>query len=141
MLGEGSARGNIPSFIVMDVMRAARAQETAGRSIIHMEVGQPATPAPKAARVAAMHALEGATLGYTMALGEEALRGRIAQLYREWYGVERGARAHRGDDGIVRRVRAGVPRRVRRPATRSRCPRPAIPATATSSARWGRRRC
>ena len=88
LLGEGSVRGNIPSFIVMDVMRAALAQETAGRSIIHMEVGQPATPAPKAARVAGMHTLEGSTLGYTMALGEEALRRRIAELYREWYGVD-----------------------------------------------------
>ncbi len=88
LLSEGSARGNIPSFIVMDVMRAAQAQETAGRSIIHMEVGQPGTPAPKGARLAAMRALESATLGYTMALGEEALRRRIAQLYREWYGVE-----------------------------------------------------
>jgi len=88
LLGNGSARGNIPSFIVMDVMRAAQAQETAGRSIIHMEVGQPGTPAPKAARLAAMRALESSTLGYTMALGDEALRRRIARLYREWYGVE-----------------------------------------------------
>ena len=31
LLGEGSARGNIPSFIVMDVMRAAQAQEAGGR--------------------------------------------------------------------------------------------------------------
>ncbi len=85
--GKGSARGNIPSFIVMDVMRAAQAQERAGRSIIHMEVGQPGTPAPKAARLAAMRVLESSTLGYTMALGEEPLRKRIAQLYREWYGV------------------------------------------------------
>ena len=72
----------------MDVMRAAQAQEAAGRSIIHMEVGQPGTPAPKAARLAAMRALESSTLGYTMALGDEALRQRIARLYREWYGVE-----------------------------------------------------
>lgn len=87
LIGAGSARGNIPSFIVMDVMRAAQAQETAGRSIIHMEVGQPGTPAPKAARLAAVRALESSTLGYTMALGDEVLRQRIAQLYREWYGV------------------------------------------------------
>ena len=53
LLGAGSARGNIPSFIVMDVMRAAQAQEAAGYSIIHMEVGQPGTPAPQAARLAA----------------------------------------------------------------------------------------
>jgi aspartate/methionine/tyrosine aminotransferase len=74
--------------MVMDVMRAAQAQEAAGRSVIHMEVGQPGTSAPKAARLAAMRALENDTLGYTMALGTDALRRRIAQLYKEWYGVD-----------------------------------------------------
>jgi aspartate/methionine/tyrosine aminotransferase len=82
-----SARSAIPSFIVMDVMRAALAAENAGRSIIHMEVGQPGTPAPKAARAAAMRALERETLGYTMALGNDALRERIARHYLDWYGV------------------------------------------------------
>ncbi len=87
ILGAGSLRSGIDSFMVMDVMRAAAAQEAAGRSVIHMEVGQPATPAPRAARLAAMRALERDTLGYTMALGSPALRERIAQLYRDWYGV------------------------------------------------------
>jgi aspartate/methionine/tyrosine aminotransferase len=82
-----SARSAIDSFIVMDVMRAAAAQEAAGRSVIHMEVGQPATAAPQAARAAAMHALETDTLGYTVALGAPPLRQRIAQLYMDWYGV------------------------------------------------------
>ena len=36
-------RSGISSFIVMDVMRAAAVREAAGRSVIHMEVGQPAT--------------------------------------------------------------------------------------------------
>ncbi len=88
VLGAGSDRSGIESFMVMDVMRAAAAQEAAGRSVIHMEVGQPATPAPRAARLAAMRALEHDTLGYTVALGSQALRERIAQLYRDWYGVE-----------------------------------------------------
>jgi aspartate/methionine/tyrosine aminotransferase len=87
----GSVRSRIPSFIVMDVMRAALAAEAAGRSIIHMEVGQPGTPAPKAAREAAMRALQSETLGYTMALGCDPLRERIAALYQEWYGVRVGA--------------------------------------------------
>jgi aspartate/methionine/tyrosine aminotransferase len=82
-----SARSAIPSFIVMDVMRAALAAENAGRNIVHMEVGQPGTPAPKAARAAAMRALESETLGYTMALGNDALRERIARHYLDWYGV------------------------------------------------------
>jgi aspartate/methionine/tyrosine aminotransferase len=88
LLTEGSVRSRIQSFMVMDVMRAASAQEAAGRSVIHMEVGQPGTPAPRAARLAAMRALESDTLGYTMALGTDALRRRIAQLYKEWYGVD-----------------------------------------------------
>jgi aspartate/methionine/tyrosine aminotransferase len=83
----GSARSAIDSFMVMDVMRAAAAQEAAGRSIIHMEVGQPATAAPQAARAAARLALDNDTLGYTMALGAEPLRRRIAQLYQDWYGL------------------------------------------------------
>jgi aspartate/methionine/tyrosine aminotransferase len=87
VLGSASVRSGIESFMVMDVMRAAAAEEAAGRSIIHMEVGQPATPAPRAARAAAMHALEHDTLGYTLALGTEALRRRIAQLYLDWYGI------------------------------------------------------
>ncbi len=88
LVGSGSARSGIESFIVMDVMRAAAALEAAGRSVIHMEVGQPATAAPRAARAAAVRALESDTLGYTMALGTQALRARIAMLYRDWYGVE-----------------------------------------------------
>jgi aspartate/methionine/tyrosine aminotransferase len=83
----GSARSAVPSFIVMDVMRAALAAENAGHSIMHMEVGQPGTPAPRAARAAAARALEAETLGYTMALGNDALRARIAQHYADWYGV------------------------------------------------------
>lgn len=85
---EASQRSRIPGFIVMDVMRAALAQENSGRSIIHMEVGQPGTPAPASARTAAAHALETETLGYTMALGTEPLRARISKLYRDWYGVD-----------------------------------------------------
>lgn len=82
-----SARSNIDSFIVMDIMRAAAEREAAGTRIIHMEVGQPGTPAPRAARLAAARALETSNLGYTLALGMPQLREKIAGLYREWYGV------------------------------------------------------
>lgn len=85
---KSSRRGDVDPFIVMDVMEAARAAEAGGRHIIHMEVGQPGTPAPEGA----LRALEGAmredALGYTVALGLPALRARIARLYRDWYGVE-----------------------------------------------------
>lgn len=82
-----SSRGMVDPFIVMDVMEAARAAEAAGRRVIHMEIGQPSTPAPFAARVALARAMEADALGYTVALGLPALREGIAALYRDWYGV------------------------------------------------------
>ncbi len=83
-----SSRSAVDPFIVMDVMEAARKAEDAGRHIIHMEVGQPGTPAPLAARQALADQMLSDTLGYTVALGIPALRKRIAQLYGEWYNVD-----------------------------------------------------
>ncbi|MGR3794934.1 pyridoxal phosphate-dependent aminotransferase [Vannielia sp. SX4] len=83
-----SRRSDVDPFIVMDVMEAARAAEAAGRSVIHMEVGQPGTPAPAGARAAVAAALEAGPMGYTVALGLPELRAGIADLYRRWYGVE-----------------------------------------------------
>ena len=82
-----STRGQVAPFIVMDVMEAARQAEAAGRHIIHVEVGQPSTPAPAAARAALAAALD-QPLGYTVALGLPALREAIAGLYLRWYGVD-----------------------------------------------------
>jgi len=82
-----STRGEVDPFIVMDVMEAARAAEAEGRYIIHMEVGQPGTAAPAAARAALAQAMEAVPLGYTVALGLPELRSRIAQLYGQWYGI------------------------------------------------------
>ncbi|MCB2110356.1 MAG: aminotransferase class I/II-fold pyridoxal phosphate-dependent enzyme [Defluviimonas sp.] len=83
-----SSRGEVDPFIVMDVMEAARAAEAAGRSIVHMEVGQPGTPAPEGARRALARAMEEGALGYTVALGLPELRAGIAALYARWHGVE-----------------------------------------------------
>ncbi|MEM0946651.1 MAG: aminotransferase class I/II-fold pyridoxal phosphate-dependent enzyme [Pseudomonadota bacterium] len=83
-----SSRGRVDPFIVMDVMEAARAAEAAGRRIIHMEVGQPGTPAPKGARDALARAMDGDPLGYTVALGLPALRSRIAAMYRTRHSVD-----------------------------------------------------
>ena len=84
---QASRRSAVPSFIVMDVMQAAAAREALGHKVIHMEVGQPATPAPRAALAAASQAIERETLGYTLALGLPALRERIARYYADRYGV------------------------------------------------------
>ena len=83
-----SSRGAVDPFIVMDVMEAARQAEEAGRHIIHMEVGQPGTPAPTFARQALQNAMSDNPLGYTVALGLPALRQRIARLYGDWYDVD-----------------------------------------------------
>ncbi len=82
------ARSAIDAFIVMDVMRQAAAAEAQGRDIVHMQVGQPATAAPRAAREAVKRALDAENLGYTLALGLDPLRERIARLYRDWYGLD-----------------------------------------------------
>ncbi len=85
---KSSRRSDVDPFIVMDVMEAARAAEAGGRHIIHMEVGQPGTPAPEGALAALSGAMREDALGYTVALGLPALRERIARLYRDWYGVD-----------------------------------------------------
>ncbi len=81
-------RGRVAPFIVMDVMRAANELEAAGKDVLHLEVGQPATSAPKAVLEAARRALESDLLGYTEALGIPALRARIARYYKEIHGVD-----------------------------------------------------
>jgi aspartate/methionine/tyrosine aminotransferase len=83
-----SRRGSVDPFIVMDVVEAARVAEAAGRRIVHMEVGQPGTPAPAAARAALAAAMEAGALGYTTSLGLPALRRGIAALYARWYGLD-----------------------------------------------------
>lgn len=82
-----SRRSNISAFIVMDIMRRANERQIAGHDIIHMEVGQPGTPAPQLAREAAKKAIDGDQLGYTEALGIPPLREQIARHYQEIYGI------------------------------------------------------
>ena len=82
-----AARSAISPFIVMDVMRAANEREAAGGQVLHLEVGQPATPAPAAVIEAARRGLGDDRIGYTEAFGLPDLRRRIAGHYRETYGV------------------------------------------------------
>src|SRR5262249_10236616 len=85
---KASGRSEVPPFMVMDVMAAAARIEAAGGHVIHMEVGQPAAPAPRTAIAAAHAALEQGRIDYTAALGIPSLRMRIARHYRETYGCE-----------------------------------------------------
>jgi aspartate/methionine/tyrosine aminotransferase len=81
-----SQRSEVPPFMVMDVMAAAARIEAAGLNVIHMEVGQPAAPAPETSIGAARAALEQGRIDYTAALGIPSLRARIARHYLDTYG-------------------------------------------------------
>lgn len=69
-------------------MREANRREQAGEDIIHMEVGQPATPAPRAARERVLKAMAEHNLGYTLSLGLPELRERIAVYLKSRYGAD-----------------------------------------------------
>ena len=82
-----SRRALVPPFLAMDVLRDANDLAAGGADVIHLEVGQPSTPAPGTVIAAAEAALRRDVLGYTDALGLPALREAIARRYRVAYGV------------------------------------------------------
>ena len=85
---KNSARVSVDPFIVMDVMEAASKKEKSGYEVIHLEVGQPGTSAPKMAAESVKNKISKSTMGYTVALGIPELREKIADLYLRWYNVQ-----------------------------------------------------
>src|SRR6202162_3264449 len=81
-----SKRSNVAPFMVMDVMAAAALVEPRGARVVHMEVAQPAAPAPATALKAAQAAL-GGRIAYTETLGIPSLRARIARHYADTYDL------------------------------------------------------
>ncbi|MEJ2452992.1 MAG: pyridoxal phosphate-dependent aminotransferase [Candidatus Thiodiazotropha sp.] len=79
--------GRIAPFYVMDLLARARKLESEGRSIVHMEIGEPDfdTPAPVVA--AGQRALAAGETHYTPARGLPALRQLIANFYQERYAT------------------------------------------------------
>ncbi len=84
--------GDIEPFHVMELLGRARELEAAGRSIIHMEIGEPDFTTPQPVVEAAQRALTEGRTHYTPALGLPALREAIAGFYHSRYGVELPAR-------------------------------------------------
>jgi aspartate/methionine/tyrosine aminotransferase len=82
-----SGRADVAPFYVMEVMRAAELRMAEGHEVLHLEVGQPSTHAPRGVIAAAHEALDSDPLGYTTAGGIELLRRRVAEHHHEWYGV------------------------------------------------------
>ncbi len=71
----------------MALLARARQLEAQGRSIVHMEIGEPDFPTPQAICDAGIAALRTGELFYTPALGLPQLREAIAAFYRTRYGV------------------------------------------------------
>ena len=76
--------GAIDPFYAIGVSRLAHRLKSEGRSIIHMEFGQPSTGAPRAAIAEAHRVLDADPMGYWES---PALRERIARHYAERYGL------------------------------------------------------
>jgi aspartate/methionine/tyrosine aminotransferase len=79
---------DIAPFHVMEVQTAARALEARGRSVIHMEIGEPDFPTPRPVLEAARAGIADGKVYYTSALGLPELRTAIARHYRDHYRVE-----------------------------------------------------
>jgi len=79
---------NIPPFIVMDVLERAQQLEREGRSVIHMEIGEPDFATPEVVRQAAIEAIEMGETKYTHSLGLLELREAISEHYEGRYGVK-----------------------------------------------------
>jgi aspartate/methionine/tyrosine aminotransferase len=71
----------IEPFHVMDILARARAMEAQGRSIIHMEIGEPDFPTAPAIVQAGIAALQAGRTHYTPSLGLPELRAAIAASY------------------------------------------------------------
>jgi aspartate/methionine/tyrosine aminotransferase len=78
----------IQPFHVMALLARARELEAAGRSIVHMEIGEPDFVTPQPVIDAGINALENGYTHYTPAVGLQALRQRIAEFYQQRYGVD-----------------------------------------------------
>jgi aspartate/methionine/tyrosine aminotransferase len=78
----------IEPFQVMELLARAKNLEAQGRSIVHMEIGEPDFATPRPICEAAMRALQNGETFYTAACGLPALREAIGRYYSMRYGVD-----------------------------------------------------
>ena len=64
-----ASRANVPPFHVMDLLALAQERQRSHGDLLNLVAGQPSTPAPRAVREAAVRALDGDVLGYTVSVG------------------------------------------------------------------------
>ena len=78
-------QAQLDPFHAVGISRLAHALKAQGRSIIHMEFGQPSTGAPKAAIAQAHQMLDADNMGYWEST---PLKERLARFYDERYGIK-----------------------------------------------------
>lgn len=78
---------DIKPFQAVEVFQAAKRLEAQGRSIIHLEFGEPDFPTPPVVQEAAIEALRQGRTRYTHSLGIPELRETICAHYQAKYGV------------------------------------------------------
>ena len=76
---------DIDPFRAISVSKRAHDLKTEGRRILHMEFGQPSTPAPRGAIARAHEVLDTDPMGYWES---RPLKERICQHYKNEYGVD-----------------------------------------------------
>jgi aspartate/methionine/tyrosine aminotransferase len=83
-MGPAHMKSQVDPFHALTISRLAHALKAEGRSIIHMEFGQPSTGAPHAAIKRAHEVLDNDPMGYWEST---ALKARLARHYLDSYGV------------------------------------------------------
>jgi len=78
---------SIKPFMVMEVLERAMELEKKGRSIVHMEIGEPDFPTPSKIVEAGARSLLGGETHYTDSRGLPELRLAIAEYYEKRYGT------------------------------------------------------
>ncbi|WP_027721528.1 pyridoxal phosphate-dependent aminotransferase [Maridesulfovibrio zosterae] len=78
----------ITPFLVMDVLEKAQQMEREGRSIIHMEIGEPDFDTPDCIKKACCEAMDKGETHYTHSLGIPELREAISKYHKDRYNVD-----------------------------------------------------
>jgi aspartate/methionine/tyrosine aminotransferase len=78
----------IAPFRVMEVIKRAHELEQAGRSVIHMGIGEPDFPTAEPVLKSAAHALQEGATRYTPAMGLPQLREAISKHYHDTFRIE-----------------------------------------------------
>ena len=78
----------IEPFYVMELVKEAQELASAGRSVIHLSIGEPDFTAPEPVRRAAIATIERGETQYTAALGLPALRSGISEWYASRFNCD-----------------------------------------------------